>query len=709
MPADYPAAQRLDLRDLVHTDQVPDPYRWLESAEPDEPADWASWRTAWLAGQRDLYDSHRSRWAGEAGFASAVSALLMGGYEGLPTWRGDRYFVMRREPGQQFGVLYVVEADGSERVLIDPIAIDPAGTTTLDDFQPSWEGNRIAYLMSEAGTEESELRVLDVASGEVIDGPIDRARFSPIGWLPGEEQFYYVRRLDPAGLPPGERQFHRRVRLHRIGRDPDQDPEIFGTGMLATNYYSASVTRDGRWLVVDCSEGTAPRNDVYLADLSRSSPEEPDLLPLVIGRDAMTSITIRPDNRMFIWTDFEAPRGQLMLGAALSPEPGTWTPLIPEEPDSVLESLRVVDGPDRHDQYLVLQRTRHSIGELALHDSATGERVRALDVPGLGTLTGPVTRPEGGTSCWYAYTDYVTPPRIFRYDVITGETTLWAEPPGDVRVPSVHTEQVTFQSGDGTDVRMYLISPSAKPLAPLPTLLYGYGGFGISLCPAFNPTALAWVQAGGVYAVANLRGGGEEGEDWHRAGMLANKQNVFDDFRAAARWLIDTGWTAPQRLCVSGGSNGGLLVGAALTQFPELLGAVICTAPLLDMIRYTTSSLGATWTTEYGDPTDPEQFGWLRSYSPYHHVEQRVDYPATLVMVFDNDTRTDPMHGRKMVAALQHATVSEDPILIRTETDVGHGVRSLDRSVAEVAESLAFAAHMTGLEAGQEPREEDAP
>ncbi len=697
-PREYPDAPRLDLTDDYHGTPVPDPYRWLESPDPGADAEWSTWRSRWTKDQEELFAEESRTWRTRQWFADRLGELLGGGFQGLPVWRGDRQFFTRREPGQQFGVLYTVDPDGTERVLIDPIALDPTGRTTLDGYQPSWEGDRMAYLLSEGGTEESVLRVMDVATGEVIDGPIDRTRFSSVAWLPGGEAFYYVRRQDPATVAPDEAQFHRRVRLHHLGTDPDTDAEIFGGGLRITNYYSVGVTRDGRWLVIDAAEGTAPRNDVYLADLTTTDIHHPDLVTVVERRDCQTSLTIRPDGRMFVWTDDDAPRGRLLAGDPHHPQPEHWQELLPEDPDSVLESFRLSDGPDGPDQFLVVHRTSHTIASLDVVDSRTGRLVRPVDVPGLGTVAGPVGRPEGGSDNWYVYTDHTTTPHVYRYDTVTGQSELWASPPGHVAVPPVVTQQVEYTSADGTTVRMYIIAPEAEPTRPRPTILYGYGGFGVPLPPAYNPAALAWVQAGGVYAIANLRGGSEEGEDWHRAGMLGDKQNVFDDFHAAAEWLIDTGWTTTPQLCISGGSNGGLLVGAAVTQRPDLYGSALCTAPLLDMIRYVTSQLGATWTVEYGDPAVPEEFAWLWEYSPYHRVVAGTDYPAMLMMVFDNDTRTDPMHGRKMVAALQHATSGAAPILLRTESDVGHGARALDRSVAEAADSLAFAAATTGLD-----------
>ncbi|MHB8795968.1 MAG: prolyl oligopeptidase family serine peptidase, partial [Candidatus Nanopelagicales bacterium] len=364
----------------------------------------------------------------------------------------------------------------------------------------------------------------------------------------------------------------------------------------------------------------------------------------------------------------------------------------------VLESVTVLDGPGLAEDLLLVVRTSHGVAHMSLHRAADGAHLKDVQLPGAGTIGGPVEHINGGPVAWFVFTDHTTVPTVYAYDALAGEVTLEARPPGSVAVPAVHSRQVEYESADGTVVRMFVISPTARPDRPRPTVLYGYGGFGIPLAPGYSAAILAWVEAGGVWAVANLRGGGEEGEEWHRAGMLGRKQNVYDDFHAAARHLADEGWTTPARLGIYGGSNGGLLVGAAMTQRPDLVNAVVCVAPLLDMIRYTTSELGPTWTVEYGDPQVPEQFGWLHSYSPYHRVVEGTDYPATMFVVFDNDTRTDPMHGRKMCAAVQHATSGTRPLLLRTEGDVGHGARSLDRSVDEAADTLAFLARWTGLE-----------
>jgi prolyl oligopeptidase len=383
---------------------------------------------------------------------------------------------------------------------------------------------------------------------------------------------------------------------------------------------------------------------------------------------------------------------------------GSWHDLIPEDTEAVLTGFAILDGraPQPGQPVLLASRQRHAISEITAHALATGEQTGSVSLPGLGSTGGISERPEGGHEAWFAYTDYGTPVQVLRFDAATATTDIWQRSPGAVEVPAIRAEQVSYQSKDGTTIRMVIVSPagSTGQAGRRPAILNGYGGFDISLTPAYAASILAWVEAGGIYAVAGLRGGSEEGEEWHRAGMRAHKQNVFDDFHAAAEKLIADGWTSAPQLAVWGGSNGGLLVGAAITQRPDLMAAAICSAPLLDMIRYEQFGLGTTWNDEYGTVADAEEFGWLLAYSPYHHVRDGVSYPATLFTVFDGDTRVDPLHARKLCAALQHATAApfdQRPILLRREANVGHGARAISRSVALGSESLAFAAAQTGL------------
>ncbi|WP_068925786.1 prolyl oligopeptidase family serine peptidase [Planobispora rosea] len=683
----YPPARRDDVVDDLHGVLVPDPYRWLE--DPDDPA-----TKEWLAAQETLFAAETGALPGRERFRARVAELLRSGTVGAPVWRGERHMFMRRTPGQEHAVLYAVDPDGAERALLDPMALDPTGLTTLDAWQPDKEGRLLAYQVSVGGDEESSLYLMDIATGTRIEGPIDRCRYSPVAWLPGGEAFYYVRRLPATEVPEGEEQYHRRVYLHRVGTSTEDDVMIFGHGMEKTNYYGVSVSRDGRWLQISASRGTAPRNDLWIADLEASSPESPELVVVQEGVDAQTALHFGRDGLLYVFTDRDAPRSRVCVTDPATPQAEHWRDLIPQDPEAVLSDFAILDDLDR--PVMLVGWTRHAISEISVHDLRTGERLGAVPTPGLGTIGGIAERPEGGYEAWFGYTDNTTPPTIQRYDARTGETTLWAASPGAVEVPDVTTEQVVYRSADGTEVHMLVISPPGAQ-GPRPTILYGYGGFGISMTPGYSASILAWVEAGGVYAIAQLRGGGEQGEDWHRAGMLAHKQNVFDDLHAAAEHLIASGVTAPDRLAVSGGSNGGLLVGAALTQRPDLYAAVVCSAPLLDMIRYELFGLGATWNVEYGTAADPEEFAWLSSYSPYHHVKEGVSYPATLFTVFQSDTRVHPLHAWKMCAALQHAQAADRPILLRNEAETGHGARAVSKTVELAADQLAFLARHTGL------------
>ena len=715
LPATYPAAHRDEQTDLLHGRTVADPYRWLEDA--DSPT-----TQAWSRAQDDVYATYRaSPLPAASPFATGTLTarlrdLLGAGFVGAPAWRGDRRFFSRRSGEQEHAVVVVAEPGGAgevERALVDPMVLDPQGTTTLDAWQPSKEGALLAFQTSTGGTEESVLRVLDVATGEVVDGPIDRARYSPVAWLPGGDAFFYVRRLAPELLPDDERQYHRRVWLHRLGTPADQDVEVFGAGLDPTSYYGVSVSRDGRWLVVSASAGTAPRNDVWIADLTASPVEAPTFVEVVVGLDAQSGAWVGRDGRLYVHTDLDAPRGRLAVTDPRTPGVEHWRTLVTQDATAVLEDVALTDGgdDDTTPRLLLASWRRHAVSEVTVHDPATGEQLAGdaghLALPGLGSISGLVTRPEGGPEVWFSYTDHTTVPAVHRFDATTREVTPWAAAPGTVAdLPDVRVQQVSTTSADGTVVRAFvvaradLVDEQGRPTSPRPTILYGYGGFQISLEPAYSASTLAWVEAGGVYVVANLRGGGEEGEDWHRAGMREHKQNVFDDFHAVADMLVADRWTTPAQLACWGGSNGGLLVGAALTQRPETFAAVVCSAPLLDMVRYQRFGLGVTWTEEYGDADDPVELGWLLGYSPYHRVTHGTAYPATLFTVFEGDTRVDPLHARKLAAALQHATAAPPgtaPVLLRRETGVGHGGRALSRTVDLSVEQLQFVARQTGL------------
>jgi prolyl oligopeptidase len=691
----YPGAPRQDVVQELHGQRVPDPYRWLEDA--GDP------RTLrWTAEQDAAYQEARASWPGADSWNREITKLGDVGRGLAPQVHGSRVFQLRHGGGDREHPVLWVREDGTERPLLDPAVLDPSGRTVLDAWKPSHEGNLVAYQVSRDGTEDSRLWVLDVATGQTADGPIDRVRSTSVGWLPGGEMFYYVGRLAP-GTHPGEDRYHRRVYLHKVGSDRDADVMVFGDGRDKTQFYSVAVTADGRWLTITATTGTAPGTDLYLADLSAGPPDRPELLAVQEGARARTLLHIAPgagpQDELWLRTDSNAERGRVAACRPAGLAAGGWRDLIAERPDAVLTDFAVLTGAELARPVGLVAWTRHAAAEITVHDLADGRQTATVPLPGTGTVSGISVRPEGGHDAWFAYTDYATPLRVLHYDGRTGQVRPWAqsgEVPDD---GGVSVCQQAFQSRDGTTVRMFVISPTGRPDRPRPAILNGYGGFGASLTPKFSPHILAWARAGGVWAVACLRGGREEGEEWHRGGRGALKQNVFDDFDAAADHLTAAGWTSRDQLGVIGGSAGGLLVGAAITQHPEKYAAAVCMSPLLDMVRYERSGLGPSWVPEFGTAHDPAQLRTLLSYSPYHHVAPGTAYPAALFTVSDGDTRVDPMHARKMCAALQYASTGDGPVLLRFERGAGHGSRASSRLVGLQADGLAFLACHLGLPA----------
>ncbi|MEV8374088.1 prolyl oligopeptidase family serine peptidase [Kribbella sp. NPDC056861] len=646
----YPDAERLPLIDHLHGHAIPDPYRWLEDASTPQSQ-------AWQATQDQLWLNHATTLPDRYKLRGRVRALSSVGSVSTPVWRGDRCFVVRRSAEQEHPVLYLDDV-----VLLDPQQLDPTGHTTLDSWQPSPDGALLAFQISRGGDEQSVLHVLDVATGQLVEPPIDGCRYSPIAWLPDGKSFYYVR--------------FRQVLHHHIGL-PD-DVRV----LTDEASYGLDLSADGRWLTISASRG--PANDLWLADLTQDGP------PTVVqqGVDAITVMSVSREGRLYVVTTRDAPTGKICVG---DPEdPLVWHDYVPADPSAPLSSLAILD------KVVLVGRTRNAVGEIAIHDLVTGRPLGDVPLPGVGSVGSLATRPEGGHQVWFSYTDSVTPSAVYVYDTHTAGTTLWSPPPGAVGVPEAESWQVDYTSTDGTALQMLVVGKPGDH-GPRPTILYGYGGFGQSLTPTYSAFTLAWVEAGGVFVTANLRGGGEHGDDWHKAGMLDQKQNVFDDYLAAAEALIAEGWTTPEQLALCGESNGGLLVGAAITQRPELFAAAVCSAPLLDMVRYEQFGLGKSWVPEFGSASDPAALATLLSYSPYHRVQPGVKYPATLFTVFGSDTRVDPLHARKMCAALQHATDGDRPVLLRLEHDSGHASGSASKGIGLAADMLAFLAHHTGL------------
>lgn len=682
---------------------IPDPFRWLEDAGSAATASWLDWHEA-------SYESRATGWQRDS-WRAAVSHLDAADVVLRPSPRGKRLF-FRVQHADAEQPLLLLREDGRDRVLFDPLTFDESGASILEKWDVSPDGDLIACQVSERGLEDTALYIVDVESARVVDGPISRLRRSAIAWLPDGRGFYYVRRLAPE-LHPGEENYHRRVYHHEIGADPAGDALVYGEPDEKTAFYSLDLSADGRTLAVTVTIGSSRSTRIWLADVTGPAARAPEFRALTDADDVRSEVcfpTLRRSsglagNALWLLTDAKAPRGRIVEvradgGAGSEAASADWREVVPERQDAVLEDVAALDSPDPARHLLLVLWKRHAVAEMTVHDADTGTLVHVVDLPGQGAVGPMVTGPEGGTEAWFAFTSFTQPMRVLRYDAASGavDAPLTVQETSAVSVP-VESRLVPFASADGTTVRMFVLSATGAPDRPRPTILTGYGGFGVSMEPCFQPHALAWVLAGGVYAIACLRGGAEEGEDWHRAGMRGLKTNVFADFEAAAATLVRQGWTSPDRLAVTGGSNGGLLVAAALTRFPERFAAVVCSDALLDMARFDRFGLGPSWVPEYGSPAEPEQLEALLSYSPYHNVHDGRSYPPVLFTAGVTDTRVDPLHTRKMLARLEQAGSGTGPFLLRLEHDVGHGARSRSQFVNLLGDQLAFLGDVLGLPA----------
>jgi prolyl oligopeptidase len=665
----------------IHGVDVADPYRWLEAEDSAEVQ-------AWMKGQNAYARRRLESLPGREALSERLRELFYVDALSTPRQRGQRQFYERRHADKEKAIVYWREGTQSEeRVLIDPNTLSDDGSISLGIWVPSHGGEKVAYTLKENNADEATLYVMDVATGQV--SPSDRiegAKYAEPSWTPGGDGFYYTYLPTDPDIPVADRPGFAEIRFHALGTDPENDPLVHErTGDPAT-FAGAWLSRDGHWLFYSVSHGWNA-TDVYYRDMRVG---EQTWRPLVVGVDALFSVEAW-DDRFYVMTNDGAPRWRVLRVDPSSPDRASWEEVVPESRDAVLENAAVVGG------HLALTYLRDAVSQLEVR-TLDGELVRRVPLPGLGSSGGLRGNPDQDEA-YFSFSSFTRPVEIYRTAISSGETELWSkvELPID---PSPYTvEQVFYPSKDGTAVPMFLVHRKDIPRdGSTPFLLTGYGGFNVSETPSFRSSLYVWLEAGGGYALANLRGGGEYGEEWHRAGMLGNKQNVFDDFIAAAEYLITDGLTRPERLAIRGGSNGGLLVGAALTQRPDLFAAVVCDVPLLDMVRYHLFGSGKTWIPEYGSADDKAAFSWLYAYSPYHHVKAGVAYPAVLLRSADSDDRVDPMHARKMAAALQAASTSNKPILLSIEANAGHGgADRVKKAVEEATDVYAFLMKELGL------------
>ena len=680
-----PAARTENVVDKLHGVQVRDPYRWLENGDAAEVRAWTVAQNRYLREQLDQVLGRK--WLEERLLQWQETGSL-----GTPVVRGRgkqaRLFYTRREGKQNQPVLYWrAGTRGNDHVLVDPNRLAADGTAALDWWYPSEDGRLVAYGISTSGDENSTLRVREVATSRDRPDTIARARACSLAWLPDGTGFYYTRYPAPGEVPAGEEHYHRGVYFHRLGDDPAGDAKIFGDGLSLQSWPSVQLSPDGRWLGIEVSEGWS-RSDLFLLDRRKPGPPA----AVVTGKNAMFSLAEVLDGRLYVLANENAPRYQLF---AVDPEqPGRehWQVVIPEGEDT-LESVAVAE--DR----LVAVYLHDASSRVAVH-SGDGRRLREIALPGLGTVAAVRGRHDR-RDVYLSFASFLTPTQVLRHDVATGKTSVWRALTAPVDTQAFAVEQVRYSSRDGTQVPMFLVHKKdwARD-GKNPTLLYGYGGFNVSLTPAFAAWVGPFLERGGVYAVPNLRGGGEYGEAWHQAGMLDRKQNVFDDFAAAAEYLVREKITSPEHLAISGRSNGGLLTAATLVQHPDLCKAAVVGVPLTDMVRYHRLQIARLWLPEYGSPEDAREFPWLLAYSPYHHVKDGVAYPATLVFSAESDTRVDPMHARKFAARLQAATSGPAPILLRIEDKAGHGAgKPLAKIVDQYTDEFSFLFWQLGMSA----------
>jgi prolyl oligopeptidase len=677
-----PRTARDDVVDDVHGAKIADPYRWLEADATDRVREWTDQQNARTRAVLDALP-HRAVLAGR------LRELLSVGLLSTPRPIAGRIFHTRREGEQKQAVLYVRDAvAATDRALVDPNALDPDGLVTLDWYYPSPDARYVAYGLSRGGDEMSILHVIETATGNVLADRIPHTQRSTVSWVSRDGGFYYTVHPAPGSVPPGDENYFRRVRYHRLGDDPAEDDLVFGEGRPKEDILGVSASADGRWVLFIAFKGWA-RSDLYLLD--RDHPDR-GLATVLEGRDAIADGFVQ-GGRVWLRTNLDAPNYRVISVACESPEASRWETVIPEGKD-------VIEGFDRTRDRLAVLRLVRATSRLATYD-LRGQDKREVKLPSLGAVEF-VEGEREGELVGYVFQSFTQPPIAFVANAQTGraDEVVRLRMPDRLDVGNIAVDQTVYTSQDGTEITMFLVHRNdVDPTGQVPTLLTGYGGFNISRTPAYSAGVAAWVEAGGLFALPNLRGGGEYGEGWHRAGMLGNKQNVFDDFHAAAEYLVRAGWTSDERLAISGGSNGGLLMGAALTQRPELFAAVCCAVPLLDMLRYQNFRIARFWIAEYGTAEDPEQATWLRKYSPYHNVRAGVRYPPVLFTTAEGDSRVDPMHARKMAALLQ--AQSEDPesfVLLRVDRDAGHGIgKPLDKQVDDFADQYAFMAWRTGL------------
>jgi prolyl oligopeptidase len=664
-----PPARREDVQETLHGVTITDPYRWLEDQNSPETRAWITAENAYTHTQLDS-------WPGRSALEKRITTLTKVESVHAPIERNGRLFYRRRSADQEQYVIYMREGpEGREQVLVDPNPMSADHSTNVEIADVSKDGTLLAYMLRKGGKDETEVHLLNVATHKELPDILPERLYFDYSFLPNRTGFYYSLMVDDGP----------RVRFHEIGTDVAGDADVFGKGYTKDSVVTGDPTEDGRHLVVVVYHGAAAdQTEIWLKDLTSDGP----ILPLV--RDIKARFyPYAGSDRLYLHTNWQAPRGRVLAVDFSNPAQDKWKVVVPES-ESAIDYVGVAGGK------LVVTYVKNASSQVKIFQP-DGKFVREMLLSALGSV-GDLQSKWENNDAYVVYSSYAIPDTILRLNIATGDQSVWYRSKVPVDSSKFQVDQVWFHSKDGTRVPMFLVYAKGLKLdGSNPTILTGYGGFGVNTTPGFSSSAIIWAEHGGITAEVNLRGGGEFGEAWHKAGMLGNKQNVFDDFIAATEWLVQNKYTNPSKLAIFGGSNGGLLVGAALTQRPELYQAVVCWHPLLDMLRYDKFMEAQFWVSEYGSANDPDQFKWLYAYSPYQHVTAGTKYPAVLFMTGDGDTRVAPLHARKMAALLQASTGSDRPIMLRYELTAGHsGGRSVTQDIDDSTDVMSFLSWQLG-------------
>ena len=683
-PPSYPATRRQDITDEYHGVKIADPYRWLEDDNSDETQ-------AWVRAQNEVTSGFLEDVTQRGAIHDRLEKLWNYERSGVPWEEGGRWFFSRNSGLQNQSVLFTADSpDAEPRMLLDPNSLSEDGTTSLTVTVPSRDARFLVYGLSKAGSDWQELRVKDIASGSDEPDVLQWIKFSGASWAPDGSGFYYSRYPQPKeGAALTEANKNQKVYFHRLGTAQSEDRLVYERPDQPDWGLHAHVTDDGAYLVYTVTHGTDPRKRVFYQSLAE---KDTPVVELLNDFDAAYSFLDNAGTLFYFRTNLDAPRYRVIAMDITRPERAHWREIISQQADK-LESVSIVGGQ------LLCEYLKDARSDMRAH-TMEGKLIRSIELPGLGTVGGFGGRRDQKQT-FYVFTSFTEPGVIYRYDVESGRSTLHWRPRVDFDPSLYETKQVFATSKDGTRVPMFIVHKKGVRLdGQNPCLLYGYGGFNISLTPAFSVSRVVWLEQGGIYVQANLRGGGEYGAEWHQAGTKRGKQNVFDDFIACAEWLQKEKYTSPAKLAIQGGSNGGLLVGACMTQRPELFGAALPSVGVMDMLRFHLFTIGWAWKSDYGSSENEEEFKALLAYSPLHNLKPGTRYPATLVKTADHDDRVVPAHSFKFAARLQKCqAVDGPPVLIRIETSAGHGAgTALSKVIEETADTYAFLIRVLGME-----------